>query len=188
MIVNLHALVHWHAMPKYSPELKHRILTRYTSDPDTNSYRSLSLLYGLAPDGRTIKRWKKQWNGTLASLRDKQRSGRPRLLTRQQVHSYIRQPVVASNRSHTPINYPTLHTRISQTNAAPVSLRSVQRYGASAVGIKPMTTRLKTAHESNSVSQHTHHVPAHASSTGLTICSNVCMWFCVTPNSVISAL
>ena len=51
---------------KFSAELKQHILTQYSAHTQDNSYRALSRRYNLAPDGRIIKSWMKQWDGGMA--------------------------------------------------------------------------------------------------------------------------
>src|SRR5690242_4568263 len=75
------------ATMKFSAELKQHILTQYRAHSRSDSYRALSRRYGLSSNGLTIKRWMRRWDGTVSSLHDHPRPGRPHILTRQQVHN-----------------------------------------------------------------------------------------------------
>lgn len=160
---------------KFSAELKQHILTQYTAHSIDNSYRALSRRYGLASDGRTIKRWMKQWDGTAASLNDGHRSGRPRLLTDIEVHNNIHQPVVAANRRHECIDYSSLHRRLTHTIHKRVSLRTVQRYGRQRSGVRGKRARRLSSHERTHTHTHTHThqlILTHAAQVCYTVCVN----------------
>lgn len=89
-------------MPKFSAEQKQLILSQYSAHDRTRSYRALARQYGISKDGRSVKRWMKRWDGTIASLRQQTGAGRPRILTLLQAHNHITQPVTAANESTPP--------------------------------------------------------------------------------------
>jgi transposase len=169
------------AAMKFSAEQRHHILTAYTPNSRNNSLRALSIQYGLAADGRTIKRWLKRWDGTVASLQDRKSSGRPRLLTPTLVHNHIRQPIIASNRSHVRVSYTDIHNRIRERNPVQISLRSVRRYGQVVVGARQLRTRRQSVDER----KHTRFFVVHRSLMLVAFHSIVLsVLFSVTPYSV----
>lgn len=121
---------------KFSAEQKQRILSQYSPHSRDYSYRALSRRYNLSPDGRTIKKWRQQWDGTVSSLRGRRRPGRPRILTPTQVHNHIHQPIVAANRRHECINYATIHHRVTDSLQVNVSRSTIRRYGYNSIGIR----------------------------------------------------
>lgn len=135
------------AAMKYSAEQQHHILTQYCAHSRSDSYRALSRRYGLSSNGVTINRWMKRWDGTVASLTQRQRPGRPRLLTPRQVHNYIRQPITAANRRRTCINYSVVHQQLSRHVTVHVSRRTVRRYGKEQCGVKQKRTQARSPHE-----------------------------------------
>ena len=132
---------------KFSAEQRQRILQQCSLHDRFNGLCAVSRRWGLSPDGKTLQRWFRQWDGTVESLKERSRSGRPRLLTAAQVHNRILQPVVAANRAHRCINYASVHPALQQNENVRVSLRTVRRYGRVATGIKNRRTQRKTAHE-----------------------------------------
>jgi hypothetical protein len=81
----------------FTPQLKHHILTQYRSNDRDYSFQSLAIRYGIKGGKGTIQKWHQRWKGTPESLMNKQRSGRPRILTRTQVYRYISQPIIKKN-------------------------------------------------------------------------------------------
>lgn len=49
---------------KLSAEQKQLILSQYSARDRSHSYRALSRQFGISKDGRSIKRWAAQWDGT----------------------------------------------------------------------------------------------------------------------------
>jgi len=142
-------------MPQLTPNQKHNILTIYSSENNTHTLASLARQYSLQGGGRLIQNWYKQWNGTPQSLERKKGSGRPFVLTSQQVDKYIRMPIQNKNRSCKPVHYPQLHTSIQQKTGKQMSLRTIQKIGKEKLGVKQKRTKKRTAQESKQ-KQHTH--------------------------------
>jgi transposase len=92
-------------MDRFSPKLKHFILTQYEPQNRRCSFQALAIKYGVAGGKSTIKKWHKRWDGTPQSLERKIGSGHTRLLTHTQVYKYIAQPIIRKNRQHRPIHY-----------------------------------------------------------------------------------
>lgn len=135
------------AAMKFDAELKHHILSQYSPRQRSSSLRALSRRYGLGSRGSTIAKWLRRWDGTAASLQERTRPGRPPTLTRRQVHNHIHQPVVAANRAHRCIDYPTVHRRLLDKTESRVSLRTVQRLGKERAHIKPLIPQRRSAPE-----------------------------------------
>lgn len=53
-------------------------------------------------------RWVHEYDGTIESLKSKQRSGRPAALTHQQINKIITTPIHEANQSSKPIHYSNL--------------------------------------------------------------------------------
>jgi hypothetical protein len=134
-------------MPHLTPNQKHNILTLYSSDTNTHTMESLAHQYNIKGGKQQIWKWYRQWNGTPQSLERKRGSGRPTILTPQQVNDYIRTPIRNKNRSSKPIHYTQLHTSIKQKTGRQISLRTVQNYGKEKLGVKQKRTKKRTAQE-----------------------------------------
>lgn len=134
---------------KFSAKQRQRILEQCARRDTNDSICAVSRRYGLASNGQTLLRWMRQWNGTTESLREREHPGRPRILTRTQVHNSIRQPVIAANRAHRCINYSMIHRQLQQEHHLDVSVRTVRRYGRRDVGIRNRRVQRKTPHERN---------------------------------------
>lgn len=135
-------------MPQLTPNEKHNILTIYSSNKHKHSFNSLAHQYNIKGGGRTIQNWYKVWNGTPKSLERKTGSGRPTVLTSQQVRDYIRMPICNKNRSSKPIHYPQLLSSIREKTDIDVSLSTIQKIGKNELGVKQKRTKKRTAQES----------------------------------------
>ena len=80
-------------MPQLTANQKHNILTIYSSTDNTYSFESLAHQYNIKGGKNVIWRWYQKWDGTPQSLGRKKGSGRPTVLTSQQVNDYIRTPI-----------------------------------------------------------------------------------------------
>lgn len=136
-----------HIMVKFPPYLKHHILTHYQPYSSDNSFASLATRYGVKGGARTIHRWHDVWNGTIQSLERKRGSGRKRVLSKRQVHQYIRMPIQNKRRHHLPVHCPELHSNLEQKTGIQISSRSIRRYSQRDVGARLIPTNKKTAHE-----------------------------------------
>jgi transposase len=134
-------------MPQLTPKQKHDILTLYSSNDSNYTFESLAHQYNIKGGKNVIWRWYQQWNGTPQSLERKKGSGRPTLLSSQQVNDYIRTPIRNKNRSFKPIHYTQLHSSIQQKTGKQISLRTVQRCGKEKLGVQQKRTKKRTAQE-----------------------------------------
>jgi len=135
-------------MKHFCAELKQHILTQYASQPSSHSFSSLAATIegGISPS--TVRNWYHQWDGTQQSLVHKKGAGRPRLLNKAQVNSYIRTPIRNKNRSHHAASYTQLLPSVQQKTGVDVSLRSLRRYGKRDLHVKMIHTKKRTADES----------------------------------------
>ena len=116
-------------MKNFTPESKHSILLEYVPRSATHSFVALARRHGVLGGARTIRNWYSRWNGTMQSLRPRPRSGRPPLLTPEEVDQHIRAPLEAKNKAHDPISYTSVARDLRQRLRRPVSTRTVQRIG-----------------------------------------------------------
>ena len=134
-------------MVKFSPSLKHHILTQYQPSSTTHNFSALARLYAIPGGHSTIYRWHERWNGTPQSLEKKHVSGRPRKLSKRQVDRYIRIPIRNKRRRKLAVHctdlMPSIHSNINKE----ISLRTIQRYAKRDVGTKLIHTKKKTRHE-----------------------------------------
>jgi hypothetical protein len=142
-------------MPHLTPNQKHNILTIYSSDKHKYSFPSLADEYKIRGGGRVIRRWYSQWDGTAQSLERKNGSGRPTILTSQQVNDLIRTPIRNKNRSFKPVHYTTLLPSIQQKSGTQVSIQTVRRIGRNELDAKQKRTKKRTARERKHI-QHMH--------------------------------
>jgi transposase len=135
-------------MPRLSAEAKHHILLEYQPHSTSHSFAALARKHNIVGGERTVRRWHQRWNRSVASLQEKKRSGRPRLLSRAQVSRYVRAPILAANRAHRAIHYSTLLPSVQAKSHTAVSLRSLRRYGQQELGVKQKHSKKRTADES----------------------------------------
>jgi transposase len=143
-------------MTHLTPNEKHNILLIYSSINNKHSFESLAHQYTIKGGGRVIQNWYHRWNGTPQSLERMRGSGRPSLLTAQQVNDYIRTPIRNKNRSSKPVHYPQIRSSVERQTGKQISLRTVQNYGKQKLGVKQKHTKKRTAQESKHT-YHTHH-------------------------------
>jgi len=141
-------------MSHLSAEAKHAILLEYSPRSRTHSFSALARRHSVSGGSKTVCRWHQRWDGSAASLQEKQRSGRPRKLSSGQVQQYVRRPILAANRAHRPVSYTQLLPSVQAATDPQLSLRTLQRYGKDNLRIKSKATKKRTAVESESP-QHT---------------------------------
>lgn len=134
-------------MGKFTPYLKHHILSQYSSNSTRDTFASLAAQYHIHGGASTICRWMKKWNGTPQSLERKNGSGRKCKLDNRQMNNYIRTPINNKRRGHHAVHYPDLMPTICRKLSTPISLRTIQRYGKDRLGVKLIRTKKKTLHE-----------------------------------------
>ena len=135
-------------MREYTPQHKHKILTHYRAGVRECEFTALARRFAVAGGAKTIRRWHDRWNGTIASLQDKPRSGRPRILSRAEVSRHVRAPILAANRAHRAVHYTDLLPRVQEKTGKHMSLRSLQHYGKEELGAKQRRGKKRTADES----------------------------------------
>jgi transposase len=137
-------------MSHLSADAKHAILLEYSPRSRTHSFSALARRHSVSGGSGTVSRWYQQWDGSAASLQEKQRSGRPRKLDSRQVQQHVRKPVLAANRAHRPISYTQLLPSVQARTGSQLSLRTLQRYGKEELRVKSKATKKRTAVESES--------------------------------------
>ena len=131
----------------FTAELKQVILEQYSPRDRAHSFAALARLFTVKGGKGTVERWHQQWNGTVESLKQKKRSGRPSLLKKEERRRHILIPIQRRDRSHTPILYPELLGRVIVNSGRKLSLRTLQRYGKKDEGIKYKRTMATTVNE-----------------------------------------
>jgi hypothetical protein len=114
-------------MKHFNAVTKHHILLEYRKYSHSHSFAALSVRHGVSGGGRTIQNWYSKWNGTSNSLKEGKRKGRTRIMNREQVNQYIRQPVNQAHRKNQAIHYTDLLHSLQQNTDFEVSLRTIQR-------------------------------------------------------------
>lgn len=116
-------------MVRYTPEIKHHILTHYAANVLGSGYRALATRFAIKGGASVVRRWHERWDGTPGSLATRPRTGRPRLLTHRQVTQHILDPIRRANRAHKAVHYPAIRRQAERATRTALSLRTVQRYG-----------------------------------------------------------
>ncbi len=80
----------------YDPLFKQRLVEYYLKNQPNVSFRFVANLFQIMGGHKTVRRWFDRYDGTVASLQQKYRSGRPPILNKQQVNKLITKVV----RSH----------------------------------------------------------------------------------------
>jgi hypothetical protein len=134
-------------MSQLGAETKHHILLEYSPDDPTRSFAALAERHEIAGGRQTVWLWHQRWDGTAESLERHSGSGRPRILSEEEVQQHVLEPVVAANRAHRPIHYPEVTAGIAAAAAAEPSPRTVRRYGHDECGIRDKHTIKRTEDE-----------------------------------------
>jgi transposase len=132
----------------YDTQYKQRVVEHYINNQPNTSYTAVAKLFNIKGGRITVKRWYNQYDGTLQSLEQHHRSGRPSILTHQQVNNLIIQPIKKANQSHTVIHYTDLLPKIRENINNNISIQTVSRIGKQAA-IKNKKTVKRTYTESN---------------------------------------
>jgi transposase len=132
----------------YDSTFKQRVVEHYINHHSGSSFHAVAKLFKIKGGHKTVKRWCDQYDGTIQSLEQHHRSGRPAKLTHQQVINLIIQPIKKSNQSHTVIHYPEITSNIRQNINNTISYSTVRRLGKQA-NIKNKKTIKRTYTESN---------------------------------------
>ena len=95
-----------------TPQHKHSILLEYQPRSHDHSFAALAARHGIKGGGIVIQRWHQQWNGSAASLEEKHSTGRPRILSTQQVHQYVAPMIREKNRNAERVHYNNIHSAV----------------------------------------------------------------------------
>lgn len=131
----------------YTPQHKHNILTHYCAGQRGAGFGALARRFAVAGGERTIRRWHERWDGTPQSLEARARSGRPPVLSSQEVQQHVRAPLLRANREHRAIHYPKVHAALVQQTGKAVSLQTVRRIGHDELGARMKRGKKRTADE-----------------------------------------
>lgn len=141
-------------MKHLTPQHKHSILLEYQLRSHDHSFAALAARHGIEGGSKIIQRWHEQWNGSAASLEEKHRTGRPRILSTQQVQQYIAPMIRAKNRTAKRVHYSDIHSSVEAATNTQMSLRTLQHYGKEELAAHKKRGKKRTADESQST--HTH--------------------------------
>jgi hypothetical protein len=135
-------------MQTFTAQQKHTILSQYRAGSRDASFRALARRFAVEGGGQTIQKWHQHWDGTPQSLQTRQRTGRPRVLSTEEVQQYVRAPILRANRAHKPVHYPALLPTVQAKTGKELSLRTLRRYGKEELGAKQRRGKKRTADES----------------------------------------
>jgi len=135
-------------MPHLSADVKHHILLEYSPYDTTRTFAALARRHAVKGGERLLRLWHSRWDGTPASLQERSRPGRPRLLSRAQVARHIATPIRHANRAHRAIHYPDLLPRVRGATGTQVSIQTLRRYGKEELAAKQKKGVKRTAEES----------------------------------------
>lgn len=141
-------------MKNFSPEVKNAILLEYIPRSSTHSFAALADRHGVLGGESTIRGWFNRWNGTMQSLRPRSKSGRPSILTPNEVEEHIRAPLEAKNKAHEPVHYTDVARDLRRKIRRPISLRTVQRIGKATLKATHKRTRRVMEDECQSEAAH----------------------------------
>lgn len=135
----------------YEAHHKHNILTHYQAGVKGAGFEALARRFAIQGGGAVVKRWHDRWDGTPHSLQEKQRTGRPRVLSSRQVQQHVRASILRANRAHTSVHYPTVAALVRQRTGKDVSLPTLRRYGKKELEAKQKRGKKRTAEESQCI-------------------------------------
>ena len=100
--------------PYYDPLFKQRVIEYYLKNRSNVSLRFVSDIFQIKGGHKTVKRWFDRYDGTIASLQQRPRSGRPPILNQRQVGQLIVDTVRSHNRLAHVVHYPEIARCINQ--------------------------------------------------------------------------
>jgi len=134
-------------MKQLTAQQKHSILTHYSSRRAGDTLASILSQHGAAVGRSTFYSWMEKWDGTPQSLEHKPMSGRPRVLSSQQVTRHVRPRILAPNRRAAPVHYSSLLPAVQAATDTQISARTLRRYGMEELGAKQKRGKKRTADE-----------------------------------------
>jgi IS5 family transposase len=135
-------------MKQYTPQVKHSILTHYTSPANHDTLSTILSLHNISVTRRTVERWKNIWDGSIESLQHKEVKGRPRVLSKAEVRRHVGAPIRNANRSSRIIHYTSLLPQVRAVTSKNISLPTLKRYGKKELEAKQKKGKKRTADES----------------------------------------
>jgi hypothetical protein len=129
----------------YPLAYKQQVVTYYTQHLPDISFRAVARLFRIKGGHMTVQRWYERRN----SLETKQKSGRPTILSSQQINTHITKKIIQHNRTPTPIHYTQLLSHVKRATRKNLSLRTLRRYGKERGGVKLKRTIKRTEDECN---------------------------------------
>ena len=140
-------------MPHLSAEVKHHILLEYAPRDTTRSFAALARRLAVKGGAGVVRHWHDRWDGTPASLKRKEGTGKAPLLSRAEVSRHLRAPILAANRAHRAISYPDLLPEVQRKTGKPIALQTLQQYGKEKLEARSKHTKKRTADESEHTQQ-----------------------------------
>lgn len=135
-------------MKQITPEVKHSILSHYTSPNNTQTLALILSLHQVNASRQAVESWRKTWDGSVESLKHRGGAGRPRILTKREVTRYIKRPIRDANRSSKCIRYSRVAQSVREKTGKGVSDRTIRRIGKEQLGGRKTRGRKRTAEES----------------------------------------
>lgn len=135
-------------MKQLTPELKHSILTHYTSPDNHHTLEQILALHSVSVSRRTIELWQLKWDGSIESLQHQSGAGRPRVLSRAEVIRHVAIPIRNANRAGRTINYSTLSQQVTDSTRKKISIRTLRRYGKEECKARSTRGQKRTVDES----------------------------------------
>ena len=135
-------------MKQPTPEQKHSVLTHCAARRDGETVEHILALHDVCASTRAVRKWRQQWNGTIASLQRQPTSGRPRVLSKAQVTRHITAPIRNANRAARAVRYTKLLPQVQAATQTDVSLRTLRRYGKEEARGHKTRGKKRTAEES----------------------------------------
>jgi transposase len=130
----------------YDATFKQRVVEYYIQNQPNVSFRFVADLFQIKGGHKTVKRWFDRYDGTVLSLQQQHRSGRPSILNKEQAKQLITKVIRTHNHEARAIDYVKIANSIRQQTNIPISLRTVQRYGQQS-GIRSKRTIKRTYRE-----------------------------------------
>jgi len=144
-------LAHFQPQPQHAAAERrgtaHPILLEYSPHSTAHSFAALAARHDITGGRDVVRRWHNRWDGTPQSLQHKAVSGRPRVLSTQQVRRHIAAPIRNSNRAHRAVRYTKLLPQVQAATGSQLSLRTLQRYGKEEAGGRRTRGKKRTAEE-----------------------------------------
>ncbi|CAF3442038.1 unnamed protein product [Rotaria sp. Silwood1] len=128
-----------------------RVIEYYLQNQPNVSFRFVAKFFHIHGDYATVKRWFDRYDGTILSLQQQMRSGRPQILNQEEIDQFITRVICSHNRMSRSIKYSKIMDLIHQKTKLNISTRTVQRYGKKN-GVKSRKMIKRTAKEISSAS------------------------------------